>query len=104
MSQLIMVASIIWWMLVGAAVTLSVIAARGKRIYSDMDPLNKYRYWLGRRCEVKVLHGKDKGWHACAVVAVSHKGAVAVRKLSDESGRHAFWVSKDKVGERVIWR
>ena len=31
------------------------------------------------------------------VVAVSHKGALNLRHADDNSGKHAFWVSKDDV-------
>lgn len=96
MGVILTVIGIIWWMLLGAAIAMGIFAWRGKRMYSDSDPIWHYRCWLGRRCEVK----KDGGWHRCVVVAVSWKGGVNVRKLE---GGKAWWVQKDKVEELVRW-
>ena len=100
MSWLVAAVGIAWWTLFGAALALGMMIWRGRRLYSDENPLTRYRFWLGRRCSVKAA----RGWLDCTVVAVSHKGAVAVREESDKSGRHAFWVPKEKVAERVAWK
>lgn len=46
---------------------------------------------------------KGKRWLKYRVVAVSHKGGVAVRRWEDESGQGAVWVDKSEVPGRVLF-
>lgn len=93
----------LWWMLLGAAIGTCAFAAwhvrRGKRLWERRDPVS-FGLLLGAEADVL----KGDGWHRCRIVAVSHKGAVAVRNVTDRSGRHAKWIPHDKVPERVRFR
>ena len=87
------------WMALGAAVALLVVVLRGRALWRRKAEPVVYGEWLGRECLVL----KGDGWRRCRIVAVSWRGAVAVRNVTDASGRHAKWISKDKVPERMRW-
>lgn len=93
--------AIAFWVLVGFAAGAAAFTAwhvrLGKRLLREHDPIS-FGYLLDRECDV--LKG-DGEWHRGVVVAVSHKGAIAVRNVGDGSGKHAAWVPKDEVSERV---
>ena len=61
-------------------------------------PRNPYAKLLGEVVQAKVRE-KDE-WQAMRIVAVSHKGAVAVRPVSDPEAK-AKWIRKSKVSERM---
>ena len=100
MGTLAVMAAILWWMLCGSALTLAVMVFRGKRLYESQGMYAKYAERLGKECLVK---GRDGEWKMYRVVAVSHKGAVNVRKWDDDSAK-AFWVPANKVDENVRFK
>jgi hypothetical protein len=59
---------------------------------------NPYGRLLGRVVEAKVYEASE--WERMVVVAVSWRGAVAVRPEKDVEAR-ARWICKDLVAERV---
>ncbi len=61
-------------------------------------PRNPHAKMLGEVVQAKVSE-RDK-WRKMRIVAVSHKGAVAVRPVSDPYAS-ARWIAKDKVSERM---
>lgn len=83
------------FVLIGAV--LGIIAALALVLGRDGNP---YGAWLDRECEV--LKG-DGEWRRCTVVAVSHKGAISVRNVGNDTGRHARWIPKEEVEGRVRW-
>ena len=90
------VLAIIAWMLLGAAIAVIAQAVRGWLLRKRSEQ-NIYGGWLGKACSVE-LHGEwTGGW---TVVAVSHKGAVAVRK---EGAKRSKWIPKENVPDRVRW-
>lgn len=91
--------AVLIWMALGATAALACMALRGYRLWRG-GPRSEFGGWLDHECEV--LKG-DGEWRRCVVVAVSHKGAVAVRNASDGSGRHAKWIAADRVPEIVRW-
>jgi len=90
---------ILMWVAIGALIALIGVVIRGRRIYMAKSDPSVYGVWLDRECLVR----KEGEMSRCIVVAVSHKGAVAVRSIEDGSGRHAKWIPKEKVPERVRW-
>lgn len=64
------------------------------------DPV-EYGKWLGRPCWMRNRYRKGKRWLKYRVVAVSHRGGIAVRKWDDDSGQHAFWIDKERVPTTV---
>lgn len=94
--------SILIWVALGAAIGATAFTIwhyrLGKRLLENRDPIS-FGYLLDRECEVL----KGDGWHRCIVVAVSHKGAIAVRNVGNGSGKHAKWIGKEQVPERVRW-
>ena len=93
--------AILMWIALGAAIALLGVVLRGRHAWkmARADGSAMFGIWLDRECDVL----KGDGWHRCRVVAVSHKGAIAVRDATDTSGRHAKWIAKDEVTERVRW-
>lgn len=61
-----------------------------------------YAELLGRDCWACV--GNETKAHKCKVIAVSHKGAVCVRRASNKSGKGGKWIDKESVSDRVWWR
>ena len=88
-------ATVIWCMvcaMLGCALGVVVMC-----IVFSKDPVgNVYGRWLDRICWVDD-HGE---WEECRIVAVSHRGAVAVRKV-DGDGDKARWIPKYQVSRRV---
>lgn len=64
----------------------------------SVAPKNPYAHLLGKEVEARVYEASD--WERMVVVAVSWKGAVAVRRVSDP-GSKARWIHKSKTAERV---
>ena len=63
-----------------------------------MLPHNEHANMLDRVVRAKVYEGSN--WEAMLVVAVSHKGAVAVRPVMYQDAP-ARWISKEHVADRV---
>ena len=97
------VLAILMWIALGFALGVIAFTAwhvrLGKKLLRERDPIS-FGYLLDRECDV--LKG-DGRWHRCKVVAVSHRGAVAVRNATDGSGKHAKWIAAEDVPERVRW-
>lgn len=64
----------------------------------SVTPKNPYAHLLGRVVEARVYEASD--WERMIVVAVSWKGAVAVRRVADPDSK-ARWIRKDVTKERV---
>ena len=93
------VLAILLWMALGALIALICVAIRGRRLWGRMTEEGaEFGAWLGRKCMARV--GNEKEWHERTVVAVSHKGAVCVRRPDAKRGK---WISKEEVPERVRW-
>lgn len=73
------------------------LAARHARAMRDM-PANEHAKMLGRTVEARLSDGAK--WREMVVVAVSWKGALAVRPTS-EPDKPARWIHKSKVDEWV---
>jgi Flp pilus assembly protein TadG len=72
-----------------------------REAYADalrLLPRNANARLLGQTVEAKVYEASD--WRQMVIVAVSWKGAVAVRPI-DEPEACAKWIRKDLVAERV---
>ena len=61
-------------------------------------PYNKHANMLDRVVSARVYEGSK--WEAMLVVAVSHKGAVAVRPVMYQDAP-ARWIDKEHVADRV---
>lgn len=68
------------------------------RALREMALRNPYAHLLGKTVEAKVYEGSE--WERMVIVAVSWKGAVAVRPVYDLETK-ARWIHKDKVPDRV---
>ena len=64
----------------------------------SVTPKNPYAHLLGKEVEAKVYEGSE--WERMVIVAVSWKGAVAVRRVADSESK-ARWIRKDVTRERV---
>ena len=73
------------------------LASRHVRAMRDM-PANEHAKMLGRTVEARTSDGAK--WREMVVVAVSWKGALAVRPTS-EPDKPARWIHKSKVDEWV---
>lgn len=102
MANLVLALGVLWWMLCGAVITLAIVALRGKRLYEKHELYAPYAERLGKPCWM--YDRRAKGVRKFRVVAVSHKGAISVRRWDDESGHGAFWVPSGKVAERVRFK
>ena len=86
--------AVLMWVALGAGISLVCVVLRGRRIWKNGDP-QLYGSLLGRKCRTE-LRGE---WIECTVVAVSWKGAMAVRHADWK----AFWIAKEDVADRVRW-
>jgi len=93
------VLAILMWMALGAAIALACVVLRGRRLWKrgSVEGGEMFGAWLDRPCSVRLKGEWTDGW---SVVAVSHKGAVAVRK---DGAKRAKWIPKEDVPERVRW-
>jgi hypothetical protein len=94
--ELLTILAVIMWMALGAAIALVCQMLRGRKMWKSGKGPREYGLWLGMPVEV-LFNGT---YVRCTVVAVSWKGAMAVR-----SGKHAksVWIPKAEVAERVRW-
>ena len=67
----------------------------------DLNERTEFGGRLGRPCWMKNRYRKGKRWLNYRVVAVSHKGGIAVRKWDDLSGHGAVWIDKTQVPTQV---
>lgn len=86
-------------LLVGLGGALGVMATALVAARPDPDA-NPYAGWLGRECWVRPAQRPSR-WTHCVVVAVSWKGAVAVRDWDRMDGDGGRWIKKQNVGWRV---
>lgn len=103
MATVMTVLAVLMWMALGALIALACVSLRGRRRWRSMASKGSSLFGLLLDSECEVLKG-DGEWHRCRVVAVSHRGALAVRNVSDTSGKHARWIPKDEVPEKVRWK
>jgi len=61
---------------------------------------NPHGDWLDRTCWVRPA-GRES-WKEHVVVAVSHKGAICVRR-ADHMDEDGYWIKKQNVRWRVRW-
>lgn len=97
MNNLFTALAILIWMGLGAAIgigAMAVLVVGGE----DELLLCPYGKLLGMPCWLN--EGGD--YVKYRVVAVSHKGAVAIRKWEDDSGKHAKWINKSKVRQGCL--
>ena len=103
MDTVLTILAIALWMALGAAIALGVayaaIVRRGRRAWKEASTGGSamFGWWLDRPCSVQLKGKWTDGW---SVVAVSHKGAVAVRR---DGAKRAKWIPKEDVPERVRW-
>lgn len=98
MSNFFTALAILFWMCCGAVVGIAAMAflVVGK---DDGDLLLcPYGKLLGMPCWLN----EGGNYAKYRVVAVSHKGAVAIRKWDDDSGKHAKWIDKSKVKQGCV--
>jgi len=87
-------------MMIGA--TIGAMAVAICNVGDERPARNPYAHLLG--AEVEVDKFGDGNWERCVVVAVSWKGGVRVRRVSemDERGHgNGFWMSKTVAPQRV---
>ena len=83
--------AILIWMGLGATIgigSMALLTVAGE----DEPGYAPYAWMLGKPCWANV----NGDYYKYRVVAVSHKGAVAIRDWDDDSAK-AFWVNKQKV-------
>ena len=85
--------AVLFWVGIGAAIGVGWSAIRVATTLED-EPVHAPHAWmLGKPCWVNE-YGDYRKYR---VVAVSHKGAVAIREWDDLSGKHAKWIRKEQV-------
>ena len=102
-----------WWLMFGAFVGMTsawrnackcVDVLQGfiddniKELVEFMGGTNRWGLLLDRTVWVRKYEASD--WEEAVVVAVSHKGALAVRRTCDPREK-AHWIRKDQVPYRV---
>lgn len=83
-----------------AAIVLVPCAVSTVAAWSLLDErgrMSPHAHWLGRRVMVRKYDASD--WEPATVVAVSHKGALCVRR-DDE--RRGWWMDARRVPGRVV--
>lgn len=85
--------AILFWIGVGAAVGIGAMGVMMAGRDSDEPDYAPYSWMLGKPCWM-VVNGDFEKFR---VVAVSHRGAVAIRRWDDDSGKHAKWIRKGEV-------
>lgn len=86
------------WVGLGAVIVLAawmVVEHKREKARIDYAPFAEL---LGKPCWMN--EGGD--YSKFRVVAVSHKGSVAVRRWDDDSGKHAKWVRRSQVEKGCI--
>lgn len=84
--------AILIWMGLGATIAVGAMAV--VTVSRDDEPdYAPYAWMLGKTCWM-VVNGDFEKFR---VVAVSHKGAVAIRRWDDDSGKHAKWIPEKHV-------
>ncbi|MBQ3301589.1 MAG: hypothetical protein IJH04_05550, partial [Eggerthellaceae bacterium] len=71
----------------------------GKRLFDKHELFAPYAERLGKACFV--FNPNTCETKKYRVVAMSHKGAISIRRWDDGSGKHAFWVRKKDVAKNV---
>ena len=97
MSRLFTALAIFIWVGLGAAIVLFAWMLSERRRMRDEPSYAPHAELLGKPCWI--VEGGD--YSKFRVVAVSHKGAISIRRWDDGSGKHAFWVRKKDVAKRV---
>lgn len=85
--------AILFWMGIGGAIGIGAMAVLVVGRESDEPDYAPYSWMLGKTCWM-VENGDFEKFR---VVAVSHKGAVAIRRWDDDSGKHAKWIPEKHV-------
>lgn len=85
--------AILIWMGLGATIGIGAMAVLVVGRDSDEPDFPPYSWMLGQPCWM-VVNGDFEKFR---VVAVSHKGAVAIRRWDDDSGKHVKWIPKRHV-------
>lgn len=93
------VAALAVWMVMRVSRELDEANLALARMMRERAEMNGHAWKLGRWCEV--LDYRTGRWCECAVVAVSHKGGLCVRRPGALEG---FWVKKENAEERVRWK
>lgn len=62
---------------------------------------NPHAWMLGRRARVRKYEASE--WELCDIVAVSWRGSVCARRVSDPDGK-GFWIGWRKVPTHVRFR
>ena len=115
MEQLMVALGITCWVLLGAVIAASVtFAIMSRKLVREVEFARELAYvngyiqgsyargnfgaWLGMPCWMDDRRGNPIKYR---IVAVSHKGAISIRRWDDGSGKHAFWVRKKDVAKNV---
>ena len=86
------------WVGIGACIVLAAWAVAEHRREKAAPEYNPYAALLGKPAWRNV----NGDWLKYRVVAVSHKGAVSIRKWEDDSGKHAKWFTKQQVKDGYV--
>ena len=81
------------WIGVGAVIVLAIWMAVEHRRGKAQPEYAPFAELLGKPCWIN--EGGD--YTRFRIVAVSHKGSVAVRRWDDDSGKHAKWVPHGRI-------
>lgn len=92
MSNAFTALAILFWMGCGAAIGIGAMGFLVVGKMGDEDLICPYGKLLGKPCWANV----NGDYYKYRVVAVSHKGAVAIRDWDDDSAK-AVWINKQKV-------
>ena len=95
MSRLFTALAIFIWVGLGAAIVLFAWMFVERRRMRDEPSYAPHAELLGKPCWM--VEGGD--YSKVRVVAVSHKGSVAIRRWEDDSGRHAKWITHKQVAK-----
>jgi hypothetical protein len=87
------------WMALGAAIVLAFWALSERRRAGQAPEYAPYAELLGKPCWVN----EGGEYSKFRIVAVSHKGAMAIRRWEDTSGKGAKWLRAKDVKPGFVY-
>ena len=81
------------WIALGAVIVLAIWMVVERKREKAQPEYAPFAELLGKPCWMN--EGGD--YSKFRIVAVSHKGSVAVRRWDDDSGKHAKWIRRNQI-------
>ena len=83
------------WVGLGAIIVLAIWVMVERRREKTRIEYAQFAELLGKPCWMN----ESGDYSKFRIVAVSHKGSVAVRRWDDDSGKHAKWIHRNQINK-----